>query len=97
MKKKAFNGQLKDPVGFVIGLCIISLSCIFVGVVLICVLLYGEPAPDDKILGICMAAVSLLVGIGYPILFIYVVKNRKKHPRLAKLMVKQGYFVDEES
>ena len=58
------------------------------------VIVFGNNTATDKILmGVVVGAV-LVIGIGHPILFVHVVKNREKHPRWAKLLVKPGYWVE---
>jgi|GEM_PF-3375532 len=111
MKKKLFGGKLKDPIGFVIALSIISFSSFFTGVLMILVLVSGN-YPDGDRTGIGVVAVlSLLFAIGFPILFVHVVKNREKYPCLSKLLVstrrggglagllmrrEDSYFVEDE-
>jgi O-antigen/teichoic acid export membrane protein len=95
LKKKLFDGKLKDPIGFVVGLSIISSTCIIIFIIFDCLIIFGENSNSDNIgMGI-FAILALVFGIGFPLLFVHVVKNKERYPRLAKLMVKPGYFIDE--
>ena len=95
MKKKLFDGKLKDPIGFVVALTIISGCWVFLAIVMIFVIFFGDNIARDKIIMGIFAGVALLFGIGHPILFTHVVKDRKKYPRLSKRLVKPGSFIDE--
>jgi len=96
LKKELFDGKLHDPIGFVVANTIISVLWISIGVFLICVIIFGNNTFADKVAMGIVAVAGIIFGTGYPILFVHVVKNRKKYPRLSKLLVKPGYWVDKK-
>jgi len=49
---------------------------------------------EKVVIGI-VAVAFIIFGIVFPILFVHVVKNRKKYPILSQLMVKPGYWVEK--
>ena len=65
------------------------------GIFLICVAISGNYTNGNPTIIGMFSALAILLGIGHPILFVHVVKNRKRYPRLSKWLVKPGYFVDE--
>lgn len=87
--------QVKDAIGFIIATCIMS-GCGFFLAGFFIVGLCTHSFPDDQVIGlIIFVLIALIVAVGYPFIFAFAVNNRKKYPRLARAMVKRGYFIDD--
>lgn len=91
--KDYFNGNIKRPKELLIELWLFAiLLCCSAIFFLITALFYDNSDFNTRVMLIIFSIIWFVFSIGYPIATIYVVKNRKKYPRLAKLLVKTDRF-----
>lgn len=87
--------QVRDPIGFVIVMCMFFINGLCSTVILIIFLCSPEVHMGDRVAMSTMCIIAMICCLGFPFLFVFGVNNRKKYPRLARLLVKRGYFIDE--
>lgn len=93
--KDYFNGNIKKPTDLFIELCIIAVIMFCCSIFLLWIALFYDNCEfSARVLLIILSVLAFVFSIGYPIITIHVVKNRKKYPRLAKYFVKPNRFSD---
>jgi len=87
--KRALS-QLNDPLDEVVGNILLTSSSLFASILLAYALTQEGLIGNDRIIATIMALVLDVIGIGIPLLSIYSLNHREKHPRLLKLLFKES-------
>lgn len=88
--------QLKDPIDIIVGLAIISGAGVLGGFLGLYVLLTGNYVEGQEAIGIVLVTFFFAAGIGVPIVTVYSINHRDKHPLLFRLCVKRGMLKEDE-
>lgn len=99
MKKDIFNGNIlpffRGTVIFslIIG-AVVFLAC---GIIFLMTALFGDNVDEAaKICLYCFSALSILAGIGFPLLTLHFIRIYPKHKKMALFFLRSYVFVDKE-
>lgn len=91
--KDYFNGNIKNPKELFIELWFATLLFFCLAIFFLLIALFYDNCDFDARVSLIIFSVLMFVfSIGYLPITIHVVKNRKKYPRVAKLLVKPDRF-----
>ena len=100
MKKGLYNGKIKQEYISYITVTIVLFTAIFIGggALFTWIVLSGGCDEASKMPFLITAALSLLIGIVYPILSIYVIRNYPKYEKLRRQFILNSdyYFVGSD-
>lgn len=92
--KRAFK-QLNDPLDILLGLVIGSVTGILGGFFSLYTLIKGNYVKGQGAIGIAVTVFFFVIGIVFPIVLVYSINHRDKHPLLFRLMLKQGTLKED--
>jgi hypothetical protein len=94
-QKDCFNGNIKNPKGLFTDLCFLGVIFSGIGICFLWSAFFGICDSDTRVFLKILSVLTFVFSIGSPIVIIYVVRNRKKYPLLAKRLINPNQFVDK--
>ena len=95
MKKDIFNGKIATECKGIVKFTLIfpPLICILCGIIfLLGALFYDNVEYSARIFSYCLAALSIIAGISYPLITLYLIKIYPKHRKITKHFIKEYVF-----
>ena len=95
MKKDIFNGKILNEFRGIVKFSLILVTLIFivVGVMfLLTALFYENIDHAGRIFLYCIAPLSIIAGISYPLITLYLIKIYPKHRKITKHFIKEYHF-----
>ena len=95
MKKDIFNGKIATECKGIVKFTLIfpPLICILCGIIfLLGVLFYDNVEYSARIFSYCLAALSIIAGISYPLITLHLIKIYPKHRKITKHFIKEYVF-----
>ena len=95
MKKDIFNGKIATESKGIVKFTLIftPLICILCGIIFLLVaLFYDNVEYSARIFLCCIAPLSIIAGISYPLITLHLIKIYPKHRKITKLVIKEYVF-----
>lgn len=95
MKKDIFNGKIATEYNGLVKFTLIFAPIIFIlcGVMFLLVALFYENVEyAARIFLYCIAPLSIIAGISYPLITLHLIKIYPKHRKITKLFIKEYVF-----
>ena len=95
MKKDIFNGKIATESKGIVKFTLIftPLICILCGIIfLLGALFYDNVEYSARIFSYCLAALSIIAGISYPLITLYLIKIYPKHRKITKHFILEYVF-----